>query len=352
MSGGGGGQKVQQTPTESRTVQELSPEQRQLFRKMMPFADQFASQPLQQFQGQRIAAVDPLQSQAQDMTTQAIAGMQPRLQQLGQASQFMMGPVMHPDTNPFLSAAMQSAVRPLEQQFSQQILPGIAGSAVQAGGFGGSRQGIAEGLAAQGLQQASGDILARMASDNHQQGIAATLQAMAMQPDLEALQFLPATGVEAIGQQRRAEEQALINSEIEKFMTAQLLPILQAGEIGQLAFGMPGGSTTTTGTQNVMMPGGPGALQTVLGVGGMLGSLAGAFGLSDRRLKTNISRIGTLANGLGVYVFNYIWGGPRQVGVMAQEVLQVMPQAVRTVGPWLAVNYALIVPINVQSQGA
>jgi hypothetical protein len=49
---------------------------------------------------------------------------------------------------------------------------------------------------------------------------------------------------------------------------------------------------------------------------------------SDRRLKTNIVKIGKLANGLFVYVYNYIWGGPKQIGVMADEVRKIMPHAV------------------------
>jgi hypothetical protein len=51
--------------------------------------------------------------------------------------------------------------------------------------------------------------------------------------------------------------------------------------------------------------------------------------LSDRRLKTGIKRLGTLPSGLGLYRFKYLWGQAEYVGVMAQEVLEVMPSAVR-----------------------
>src|SRR3546814_3522609 len=40
---------------------------------------------------------------------------------------------------------------------------------------------------------------------------------------------------------------------------------------------------------------------------------AGAF--SDRRLKTGIRKIGEFADGLGRYVWTYIWGGPQHEGV-------------------------------------
>lgn len=64
---------------------------------------------------------------------------------------------------------------------------------------------------------------------------------------------------------------------------------------------------------------------------------------SDRRLKKNIQRIGTHALGIGVYIFDYIWGGGKQIGVMADEVETVMPDAV-IVRPdgFKMVNYSMI----------
>jgi hypothetical protein len=50
------------------------------------------------------------------------------------------------------------------------------------------------------------------------------------------------------------------------------------------------------------------------------------FAASDRRLKSNIVRIGTHPIGVGIYEYD-IFGG-RQIGVMAQELMVVMPEAV------------------------
>ena len=52
--------------------------------------------------------------------------------------------------------------------------------------------------------------------------------------------------------------------------------------------------------------------------------------VSDRRLKQHVKRVGALPNGLPLYSFRYKWGGPTFVGVMAQDVLRVMPDAVVT----------------------
>jgi hypothetical protein len=61
---------------------------------------------------------------------------------------------------------------------------------------------------------------------------------------------------------------------------------------------------------------------------GAAGTVAGAFAKSDRRFKENIRRIGTLANGLATYAFNYIGDKVQRFGVMAQEVLGIIPDAV------------------------
>ena len=80
----------------------------------------------------------------------------------------------------------------------------------------------------------------------------------------------------------------------------------------------------------------------------MLGSLAGLGGsilgawISDRRMKTNIRRVGTTDNGLPVYTFNYVFGGPVQMGVMAQEVELVDPSAVIERNGVKFVNYAAV----------
>ena len=88
---------------------------------------------------------------------------------------------------------------------------------------------------------------------------------------------------------------------------------------------------------------------------GPLGSAAAAKLLaSDVRLKTQIERIWTRPDGLGVYAFEYLpeaqavdpnaRPGERRIGVMAQEVAQTHPAAVH-VDPatgYLLVNYGAL----------
>jgi hypothetical protein len=62
--------------------------------------------------------------------------------------------------------------------------------------------------------------------------------------------------------------------------------------------------------------------------GGGGGGGGGGAGWSDRRLKRDLVRLGVSPSGLPIYAFQYVWGGPRYIGVMAQDLLTLRPDAV------------------------
>lgn len=68
-------------------------------------------------------------------------------------------------------------------------------------------------------------------------------------------------------------------------------------------------------------------------------SLLGQF-FSDRRLKADVKRIGTHPRGFGIYRYRYIGESGQRVGVMAQEVRRVMPEAVASNHGVLMVDYS------------
>ena len=69
--------------------------------------------------------------------------------------------------------------------------------------------------------------------------------------------------------------------------------------------------------------------------------------MSDMRLKTNINQVGNLPNGLGIYTWDWTedavnkgLANDMHIGVLAQEVAEVMPEAVvHTPSGYLAVKY-------------
>ena len=79
---------------------------------------------------------------------------------------------------------------------------------------------------------------------------------------------------------------------------------------------------------------------------GILSKMAangGSGDISDRRLKSNISNVGATVFGLPLYRFSYLGSDERFTGVMAQDVLGVMPEAVsRDAAGFYRVNYRML----------
>ncbi len=71
-------------------------------------------------------------------------------------------------------------------------------------------------------------------------------------------------------------------------------------------------------------------------------SVVAMVAMSDRRLKENIKRIGRTPKGIPLYRFNYIGSNTVYIGPMADEVERAMPEAVRDIGGFKAVDYSMI----------
>lgn len=78
------------------------------------------------------------------------------------------------------------------------------------------------------------------------------------------------------------------------------------------------------------------------GIGSIMGGAAKLWSISDRRLKTNIVKVADDPRGFGWYDFDYTFGGPRQRGVMADEVEKILPEAVADFGGFKAVRYDML----------
>lgn len=75
---------------------------------------------------------------------------------------------------------------------------------------------------------------------------------------------------------------------------------------------------------------------------GNLGGAGSASDFSDVRLKTDIEPAGIASNGLPLWRFRYVWGGPRRTGHMAHEVAERFPEAVSRHNGFLMVDYAKV----------
>lgn len=248
-----GGGAPSNTTSTTTTTQELSPEQRRLLKPVIPIAEEFVKNPPQQYPGSAIAPFDPLQQQAQQAYLAAAApgsSFGNFIDQTQAGNQFLLGPVLYPQSNPALQSATEAAIRPITQNFTQSVLPNIRGGATGAGQYGGSRQGIAEGLASQSYLRQVGDTSAQLQSEAYGQGLDAFTRALYAAPQTAQLSLLPPQIQEAVGLQRQQQAQQQLSETVSKFVNEQIIPFAAAQDVAALAFGIGGGSATATSTGN------------------------------------------------------------------------------------------------------
>lgn len=75
-------------------------------------------------------------------------------------------------------------------------------------------------------------------------------------------------------------------------------------------------------------------------VGGLIGQGLATFAMSDRKMKRDITKVGTLDNGLPVYTYRLKGDSKYQMGVMAQELEKIQPENVLTVDGIKYVDYS------------
>lgn len=266
----------QKAPTVTQTSQiQLSPEQKQLFETAFPYAQQYASTPIQQYQGTGIAGFTAPEQQAQDQyLTQAAPQAGALASQAAAAQSKMLDPNFMLDVanNPYLRAANEATTGQVTQNLNENILPGLRAGATQAGGMyssASSKSGIAEGQAVGRTNQGLSDTIAKTMMDAYNSGRTGMQGAIAGNGAVQAQQLIAPDITAAVGGQQRAMDQAQLDEQIKKFYTGQQLPLQQAQELMGLVSGMPGATTSSTATGSV-----PQANPLMQG-GGILASLLG-----------------------------------------------------------------------------
>lgn len=279
----GGGDPVQNAT--GTTTQNLTPEQQTLIDAAMPAFKNFAAFTPQRYKGPTVAGFDPSQVAGQNMALGAAGAQQTLADNAANATNFYTsGDVWNPSSNPYLQSAIDASVRPITQQLTESQLPSIRGTSVTSG-YGGSRQGIAEGLASGRASQAIGDTASRLVQGQYDTNVNAQLRALGLVPTVQQAQTTPAVTTSGVGDVRQALQQALLNEQAGNFNLDQLLqiaPYLQAKDLLGVVQGLPGGSVTSTSTGTANTPKANLGMQALGGAatGASLGSIAGPPGMA------------------------------------------------------------------------
>ena len=176
---------------------------------------------------------------------------------------------------PFMSPYQQEVIDTTLAEFDRNQAiqnTGMRDAAIQAGAFGGARQGVMAAESARGAATGRANLQAQLLASGFQQAQAAAAQ------DLAARQGL-GTYQQSMGQAGQAQQQAILDAAAAGEREQQFQPFTQLGLIGQqLAQIQPGAfPTQTVGYAPPAAPASP--LATALGVGSGVASIGSKLGL-------------------------------------------------------------------------
>src|SRR5215472_2710036 len=256
-----GGQQTSTTNQNQISQVQLPPWVNQAAQQNYAFAQNAASQPLQQYQGQLVADVGPQMQQAWQLAANSGGAGAPQYQEseagflgnLGAAA-----PSASSYINNYMNPYTQSVINttlPLMQQQAAQQQSALGANATQANAFGGSRQGVAQGVLGaqnalnmgqmaaglnqqnygQALQAAQGDVQAQLGQENIAGQAAQGLGTLGQQAQLNQIRQFTEEQTAGALEQQQAQNQ--INAQIGQFQQAWQSPYQQLGVL-QSALGM------------------------------------------------------------------------------------------------------------------
>lgn len=264
----------------------------------------------------------------------------PYLNQAGAAANEAAGPISAESISAYMDPYRQQVIdaTTAEMQRQGQIQQSqLAGNAAAMGALGGNRVGVAQGELARGTNANIAQTVAGLLSGGYGQALSAAqqdaarkLQASSQFGNLAQMtQGLSMNDVMAqlmSGGQQQQQEQNVLDASTANAQQQTMWPYQNAQWLAGIASGigpLTGGKTTGTQTTSQNK-----------GAAGILGaglSLASMF--SDRRMKEDVTRIGSTDDGQPIYKFRYKGSPKFQIGLMSDDVKQSHPEAVSN-GPY------------------
>ena len=290
--------------------------------------DQFNSNKPEYFQGNTIAGFNPIQQAAQGATINRAMSGSPVLQAgQGEAAKTLSGDYLKAG-NPYIGG--------LTDSINAQVRPMVDSRFSGAGRYGSTAHA---GATSDAMTRA----LAPLMFNSYEAERGRMGATMAQAPSLAQADYGDISALGSVGKELQGLSQDQINAAIEKHNFEQNTEANKLAQYMQQIGGNYGGQSTQVQSQK----GGGNPFADIASLGGGLGTAAIGtallMGKSDIRLKTDIKRVGQTDSGIPIYTFRYKSGGPIVMGVMAQDVEKVMPEAVGEIDGFKAVDYGRIV---------
>ena len=307
---------VVQAPSQSSTSYDIPAYFKEIQERTLRRGEQEFDKPYQGFTGQRIAQLDPMETQAAGIYQNQILPQSGQLAAIGAQTYDTATAANY--ANPYENQVISGALRDLQEAYGQSQ-QSMNASAIGAGAFGGSRQGIQNVLGAERFIESAGDTSARLRQAGFESGANRFMQDRATQLQSAQSQIgalgQSAAGLQQFGSQARGIEQAGLAETYRDFIEEREYG---AGQIKQMIGALSGAPIRSYGEERSGSVGVPYAGASPFGQ--IAGAVTTGMALSDMRLKEDINLIGKSPSGINIYTFRYKGDDKKYQGVMAHQV--------------------------------
>ena len=305
---------VVQAPSQSSTSYDIPAYFKEIQERTLRRGEQVFDQPYQAFTGQRIANLDPMETQAAGIYQNQILPQSGQLAAIG--AQTYDANTAATYANPYENQVISGALGDLQEAYGQ-TQKGMTAQAIGAGAFGGERQGIENVLGRERYLDTVGDTSARLRQAGFESGASRFMQDRAAQLQSAQSQIgalgQSAAGLAGFGTQARGIQQAGLAEGYRDFIEEREYA---GGQVKQMIGALSGAPIRSYGEER------SGSVGTPVAGPSTFGQVAGAFTAynSDIRLKDDINLIGKSPSGINIYTFKYKGDDKKYQGVMAHQV--------------------------------
>lgn len=211
------------------------------------------------------------------------------------------GKYLHPESNPYLSGAMDLATKPIWEKFAFDLLPGAQDQAISQGAYGGDRQGLTMEAIMEMFAREAGDTRQQMAFNNYNTERNRQMAGGNLIGQADQFAMAPSMAAMAGGNIQQGWDQAALTNDMQQFQESMIAPwrgmeqlMAVLGGTNQFNTGMTTGTSTDTyngTTTGTTTPPGTGGWQDAL-QGAFSGGLLGLQGLEFLKPKPMTGAVG------------------------------------------------------------
>ena len=275
---------------------ELAPYYKDIMGKAQALYNERTAEGYKPYSGPTMADFTPEQKQAQAGISGLVGSQAPVFDEAMNLTRSAATPMTQDQMTTYMSPYQQAVTdiekREATKQYESQVVPQLAAQAAATGGFGGSRQAILEGMAADTQQRLLGDIQAKGSQSAYQDAVSrfntdrqaqgqAGAQLATMAPNQFKAQLGEFGALQTVGEEQQKQSQTALDEAFRQYQLERDDPYNTMSKYQSVVTGAP--VQTTQFAQPT--PPQPSIGQQLIGGLGTLATAYGAFGGKMPKLK-------------------------------------------------------------------